>query len=80
MEGPVMQATLERIMILDHDSRVLTVLAHDNWLLEVVDLLPVRANDWYAEGGSESRWDFLQDSKLLPKIRMCVQIRHYEFV
>ena len=65
MDSVLMQATLEKISVLDNDRRVFTVLSHDNWIIDVVDLFPEKANDWYAKGWSEhSRWNFLQDFQL----------------
>lgn len=49
----LMQATLEKIAVLDNDRRVFTVLSHDNWTMDVVDLFPAKDNDWYAKGRLE---------------------------
>lgn len=65
LDSDLMQETLEKVAVLDSDPRILTVLSHDVWIMEVADLFPLRANDWYAKGWSErSRWKFLQDFKL----------------
>lgn len=65
LDNLMMQATVERIKLLDSDPRVFTVLSHDHWLLDVVDLFPASANEWKAKGWAEkSRWRFLQDFRL----------------
>lgn len=60
-----MQVTLEKTAVLDNDHRVFTVLSHDNWIMDGVDLFPAKANDWHVKGWSEhSRWNCLQDFHL----------------
>lgn len=62
LDAEQMQTTTEKISVLDADPRVFTLLAHDHWLLDVVDLFPAKANTWQAKGWAESsRWRFLQD-------------------
>lgn len=65
LDCDLMQATVEHIAALDNDPRVLTVLSHDVWILDSIDLFPKRAYDWHEQGQLEhSRWDFLQDFHL----------------
>lgn len=61
----LMQATVEHVAALDNDPRVLTVLSHDVWILDLVDLFPTRANEWHVKARSEQmRWSFLRDFDL----------------
>lgn len=62
LDSEQMQETLEKVALLDADSRVFTMLAHDHWLLSVVDHFPETVNTWKETGWAErSRWRFLQD-------------------
>lgn len=57
-----MQKTVEKVARIDADSRVFIVLAHDHWLLSIIDHFPEVLNDWKAgEWAARSRWRFLQD-------------------
>ena len=62
MDAAEMQATVRKVAVLDSDPRVFTVLSHDHWLLDVIDLFPGKANEWQAKGWAEkARWMFLRD-------------------
>lgn len=62
LDAELMQATVRKVALLDADSSVFTLLAHDTWLLDVVDLFPAKVNDWKEKGWAEKcQWRFLQD-------------------
>lgn len=62
LDAETMRQTVEKVAALDADIDVFVVLAHDHWLLDVVDLFPRSANDWKAQGWKEkSTWRFLLD-------------------
>lgn len=54
--------TVAKIQEADAHGRILVVIAHDNTLLDVVDLFPKFANDFAAKGWvKQGRWAFLKD-------------------
>jgi glyoxylase-like metal-dependent hydrolase (beta-lactamase superfamily II) len=56
------EATIEKIIEFDADDQVLAIMAHDDSLLDVVDLFPKYANDFVEKGWVEKgRWIFLKD-------------------
>lgn len=61
------EQTLESITCLqefDAMDNVLTILAHDRTISEVVDFFPAHANDWKVKGWKEDlKWKFLRDFK-----------------
>lgn len=60
-----MQATVQKVAVLDSDPRVFTVLSHDHWLLDVIEPFPHTANEWRAKGWAEkARWRFLRDFRV----------------
>ena len=67
----VAEWTIEGVSEFDAHERVLTVVAHDSSLMDVVDFFPKTANDWRSkEWGRDGRWRFLADfSKGLEEAR-----------
>ena len=62
MDAAQMQRTVEKVAVLDADPDVFVVLAHDAWVLGVVEVFPRTANGGRDEGGGEGgRWGFLRD-------------------
>ena len=62
MDAEMMKETIQKVAKLDTDPNVFVVLAHDHWLLDVVDLFPQAANDWKEKGWKEkAKWRFLLD-------------------
>ena|SRR5690242_18045269 len=58
------QATIEKMTEFDANNNVLTIIAHDRSLLDVLDFFPVTANDWKEKGWrSTGLWRFLADFK-----------------
>lgn len=57
-----MRETIRQVALLDADPRIFIMLAHDHWLLSVIDMFPKEVNGWKNAGWAErSRWRFLQD-------------------
>lgn len=64
MNAQQMSTTICSVQLFDADPRCFVVLAHDHWLLDVVDLIPQTANRWHElRWGEKSYWRFLQDFK-----------------
>lgn len=65
VDAAQMRHTLdEGIACFDADPRILVVPSHEHWLLDVVELFPKTANDWYEKKWAEkAKWRFLQDFK-----------------
>lgn len=62
LDAELMAKTRDKIAVLDSDPNVFVVLAHDHWLLDVIDLFPSAANEWRAKSWDEkARWTFLRD-------------------
>lgn len=62
MDSQRMAETLQLIQEFDADPQVFIVLAHDHWILDIVDLFPQNANNWYEQGwAGRARWQFLRD-------------------
>lgn len=60
-----MSATIRSVQFFDADPQCFVVLAHDRWLLDVIDLFPESANRWRELGWADRcRWDFLNDFEL----------------
>ncbi|KAH8899854.1 hypothetical protein GQ53DRAFT_740871 [Thozetella sp. PMI_491] len=54
--------TIKKVQEADVAENVLVVLAHDQYMLNVVEFFPAPANDFMKKGWSkESRWKFLKD-------------------
>ncbi|KAJ4982687.1 metallo-beta-lactamase superfamily protein [Stagonosporopsis vannaccii] len=59
------QTTIEKLTEFDANSNVLTIIAHDRSLLDVLDFYPASANDWKEKGWRQAgMWRFLADFKL----------------
>lgn len=62
LDAGTMRQTVKKVAALDAEPDVFVLLAHDHWLLDVVDLFPRSVNDWKAQGWKErSKWRFLLD-------------------
>ena len=62
LDAELMKRTLEKVAVLDADPNVFVLLAHDHWLLDVVETLPEAANEWKAKVWKErTKWRFLLD-------------------
>lgn len=54
----------EKLMKLDASEDVLTIVAHDGTVLDIIETLPASANDWKAKDwGKKARWRFLRAYK-----------------
>jgi hypothetical protein len=61
---PLAIKTIEKAQEADADDNIWFVFAHDDSLLNTVDLFPAKANGWKEKGwGSITRWAFLKDFK-----------------
>jgi len=60
-EDPVeAQRSVDKMLPFDSDENVLTIFAHDDTLIDVIDFFPQSANDWKAKGwGKLGHWRFL---------------------
>lgn len=57
-----MKQTIEDLVDFDADPNCFVLLAHDNTLLETIDLAPKSVNSWKSKGWKhQSRWKFLSD-------------------
>ena len=61
--GAEARESVEHMGDFDADDNILTMIAHDNTMLEVVDFFPkASANDWKKKGWREKgMWQFLRD-------------------
>jgi glyoxylase-like metal-dependent hydrolase (beta-lactamase superfamily II) len=58
------QRSLEKLEEVDGHENILTVIAHDATLLDVLEFFPKTLNDWKAKGFREQgMWKFLRDLK-----------------
>ena len=56
------RATIQKVMETDADEKVLVVMAHDETLLEVLDVFPKYLDGFVGKGWvEEGRWGFLRD-------------------
>ena len=54
--------TIQKVQEADGHDQVFVVMAHDNMLMDIVDLFPKGANDWKEKGWArDSKWAFLKD-------------------
>lgn len=54
--------TREKLMNLDGNENVLTVIAHDTTVMDVLKFFPESANNWKKDGWDKiARWIFLRD-------------------
>ena len=62
-DSEVAQESVNKVLALDNQNKVLVALAHDIGLLQVATFFPDGGmNDWFAKGWKEtSRWGFLED-------------------
>ena len=59
-------ATIEKIQSLDASENILTIIAHDNTIQDILPVFPKDINDWKKDGlGTKTRWKFLSDFKQL---------------
>lgn len=62
LDARMMKHTLDKVAVLDAEPDVFIILAHDHWLMDIVELFPRVANDWKAKQWREkSKWRFLLD-------------------
>ena len=63
MDDTVAQQSLDALPQFDGNEDVLTIIAHDNSLLDVIKFFPdAKANGWKAEGWKrEGHWRFVRD-------------------
>lgn len=56
------QRTVEKLTEFDANDNVLTVIAHDRSLLDILDFYPASANSWKEKGWRQTgMWRFLAD-------------------
>ncbi|KAH6611799.1 beta-lactamase-like protein [Boeremia exigua] len=56
------EITIEKLIEFDANNDVLTIIAHDRSLLDVLDFFPASVNDWKANGWrTTGMWRFLAD-------------------
>jgi hypothetical protein len=54
--------TRDKLVRLDGNENVLTIVAHDATIIDVLKFFPESANDWKTRGwGKAARWRFLRD-------------------
>jgi hypothetical protein len=55
-------AVREKLIRLDANENVFTIIAHDGTIVDLLEYFPASANDWKAKGwGTAARWRFLRD-------------------
>jgi hypothetical protein len=60
--APESQRTLGKLEEFDGHPNILTVIAHDPTLLDIIDFYPKSLNDWYARGYKQrGMWQFVRD-------------------
>lgn len=56
--------TRDKLMKLDSSDDVLTIIAHDGTVLDIIETFPATANNWKAKDwGKKARWRFLRAYK-----------------
>lgn len=62
LDAEMMKRTADKVAAFDADPRVFVMLAHDHWLLDVIEPFPEWANEWKErDWDTKARWRFLQD-------------------
>ncbi|KAG8779168.1 hypothetical protein FRC12_024602 [Ceratobasidium sp. 428] len=63
------QRSLSKLEELDGHPNILTVIAHDNTLLDIIDFYPKTINDWRSKGYKErAMWEFVRDFREAVKL------------
>ncbi|KAG8719010.1 hypothetical protein FRC08_003867 [Ceratobasidium sp. 394] len=62
IDPPEAEECIRKLREFDAHPNVLTVIAHDVTLLDIIDFFPKTSNDWHARGYREqAMWKFLGD-------------------